>query len=94
MAYQSINPYTNEVIRTYDNISDEELENSLTRAHALYHSWRSDPASYDRRKKQLRQLARELRQHKEKYAEIMARELAELGFYTFVNEHLVYLPEA
>lgn len=22
------------------------------------------------------------------------RELAELGFYTFVNEHLVYLPEA
>lgn len=78
MAYQSINPYTNEVIRTYDNISDRELENSLARAHALYQSWRSDPASYDRRKKQLRQLAEELRQNKEKYAEVMAREVGKI----------------
>lgn len=40
MAYQTINPYTNEILKTFANTSDAELEETLTNAHALYQEWR------------------------------------------------------
>lgn len=91
MAYQSINPYTNEVIRTYDNISDRELENSLARAHAQQAAaWIEAGMTVIN--------APCLTQPFLPFGGVKnsgyGRELAELGFYTFVNEHLVYLPEA
>ena len=33
MAYQTINPYTNEVIKTYDNMTDEQVKHALAQAH-------------------------------------------------------------
>lgn len=36
MAYQSINPFTNQVEKTFENTTDEELEQTLTTAHQLY----------------------------------------------------------
>lgn len=36
MAYQTINPYTNEVEKTYENHDDAYVESALTKAHALY----------------------------------------------------------
>ena len=40
MAYQSINPFTNQVEKTFENTTDEELEQTLTTAHQLYLDWR------------------------------------------------------
>ena len=35
MAYQTIYPYTNEVLKTYDNTSDADLEKALAAGHDL-----------------------------------------------------------
>ena len=46
MAYQSINPYTNELLKTYPDATDADLEAALSDAHQLYKTWRNDdPAS-------------------------------------------------
>ncbi|KWV54840.1 succinate-semialdehyde dehydrogenase [Rhizobium altiplani] len=38
MAYQSVNPATGKVLKTFNNHSDEEIERALTLAHSLYKS--------------------------------------------------------
>ncbi len=43
MAYQTINPYTNEVVKTYDNATTDQIEQALTTGDALYHQWRHEP---------------------------------------------------
>ena len=38
MAYQTINPTTNELIKTYPDHTDQQMEEALAAAHALYKS--------------------------------------------------------
>ncbi|MBY5313508.1 aldehyde dehydrogenase family protein [Rhizobium leguminosarum] len=38
MAYQSVNPATGKVLKTFNNHSDDEIEKSLNLAHSLYKS--------------------------------------------------------
>ena len=40
MSYQSINPFNNVLERSYDDISDEQLEKKLAAAAACFASWR------------------------------------------------------
>lgn len=41
MAYQTINPATGKLIKTYANISDPDLETAVASAHKAFHSdWR------------------------------------------------------
>lgn len=77
MAYQTIYPYTNEVLHTYANISDEELEAALAKAHALYKKWRASDA-LEERKAQLHKVADLLRHDRDKYAEIMTKDMGKL----------------
>ncbi|MBS0011569.1 MAG: NAD-dependent succinate-semialdehyde dehydrogenase [Bacteroidales bacterium] len=42
MAYKSINPYTGKLNRTYDQVSDEELDNILFSASRAYMKWRKE----------------------------------------------------
>lgn len=43
MSYQTVNPFTAEVIKTFDNHDDAYVENALAKGHALYKKWRNDP---------------------------------------------------
>lgn len=43
MAYQTINPYTDEIIKTYDNHDDAYVEEAIEKGHQLYKNWRDDP---------------------------------------------------
>ncbi len=43
MSYQTVNPFTDEVIKTYDNHDDDYVENAIAKGHALYKKWRNDP---------------------------------------------------
>ncbi|ANK67263.1 NAD-dependent succinate-semialdehyde dehydrogenase [Loigolactobacillus backii] len=43
MAYKTINPYTNELVKTYPNHDDAYVEKTLSKADALYHQWRNQP---------------------------------------------------
>lgn len=43
MKFNSINPYTNEVVGSYDGISDQELEGKLELSHSAYAKWQKVP---------------------------------------------------
>ncbi|BBM22274.1 succinate-semialdehyde dehydrogenase [Lactiplantibacillus plantarum] len=45
MAYQTTNPYTNEVVKTYDNATADQIEQALATGHALYKQWRQEPVA-------------------------------------------------
>lgn len=43
MVYQTTNPYTNKVEKTYDNHDDAYVEAALAKGHELYKKWRNAP---------------------------------------------------
>lgn len=76
MAYQTINPFNNQVLKTYANISDEELEADITASHALYQQWRGEPA--DTRKATLHKIADLMRAEKHELATVVTQEMGKL----------------
>ncbi|NUG67076.1 NAD-dependent succinate-semialdehyde dehydrogenase [Lactobacillus mellis] len=46
MAYKTIYPYNNKVLKEYENASDKDLEQALSSGHQVYQQWRTeDPRS-------------------------------------------------
>lgn len=77
MAYKTIYPFTNEVLKEYENTSDAQLEEVLERAHKLYKKWRKDD-QLETRKAQLHEVAAILRCDRDKYAEILTKDMGKL----------------
>ncbi len=76
MAYQTINPYTNETLKTYPNATDAELEQTLATGHALYKTWRNEtPAS---RQAVLHRVADLMRAQKTALATTITKEMGKL----------------
>jgi succinate-semialdehyde dehydrogenase/glutarate-semialdehyde dehydrogenase len=73
MSYQSINPATNEVIRTYDYLPDTELEQKIIQAHETFLQWRK--VSYAERSDLLLQAAARLEEKKEYHARLITTEM-------------------
>lgn len=42
MAYKTIYPYNNKVLKEYENASDEDLEQALSSGHQVYQQWRTE----------------------------------------------------
>lgn len=76
MAYQTINPYTNEVVKTYDNATTDQIEQALTTGDALYHQWRHEPVSS--RAASLHKIAALLCEHKDELAKIATIDMGKL----------------
>ncbi|PZO95840.1 NAD-dependent succinate-semialdehyde dehydrogenase [Streptococcus halichoeri] len=77
MAYKTIYPYTNEVLQEYENMTDQHVEDVLERAHLLYKKWRQED-HLNERKTQLKAVASLLRRDRDKYAEIMTKDMGKL----------------
>ncbi|WP_239326837.1 NAD-dependent succinate-semialdehyde dehydrogenase [Snodgrassella gandavensis] len=81
MAYQSINPFNNELIKTFTNHTDAEVESALTQAYALYQSAWAQPENIGDRQALLRRLADVMTMHQDKIARTitldMGKRLAE-----------------
>lgn len=77
MAYKTIYPYTNEVLLEYDNVSDADVEKALETGHQLYKQWRREDNLEDR-KAQLRKVAELLRRDRDRYAEVMTKDMGKL----------------
>lgn len=77
MAYKTIYPFTNEVLKEYENTSDAQLEEVLERGHKLYKKWRKDD-QLETRKAQLHEVAAILRRDRDKYAEILTKDMGKL----------------
>ena len=76
MAYQTIYPYTGEVLHEFPNASDEKLEETLTVAHRLYQQWRREKLAT--RKPVLHRLATLLREKRTEMARIMTQDMGKL----------------
>ncbi|MFR0629189.1 NAD-dependent succinate-semialdehyde dehydrogenase [Limosilactobacillus mucosae] len=76
MAYQSIYPYTGELKKTYENQSDEYVEDKLQKADALYHEWRNQPL--DGRAEILHAVADNLMKHQDELAKAMVQDMGKL----------------
>jgi succinate-semialdehyde dehydrogenase/glutarate-semialdehyde dehydrogenase len=76
MTYQTINPYTNEVIRTFPDATHEEVDAAITAAHSAFLSWRETP--FSTRTAVLGKAAALLRADRRRYAEILTLEMGKI----------------
>lgn len=76
MAYQTINPFTNEVVKTYANATSEEIENALALGDERYHAWRQEPIAD--RAQILHRIAALMRDHKDQLAKIATIDMGKL----------------
>lgn len=77
MTYQTINPYTNELIKTYPDASDEDLEEALTTGHALYKRWRKED-NVSERADQLHRVAQIFREEEDSLAATLTKDMGKL----------------
>lgn len=72
----TINPLTEEVLATYDYMSDEEATAVVKASHDAYLKWRL--RSLDERAKVIAAIANALRERKEEFAQLMTNEVGKL----------------
>ncbi|HXJ83403.1 MAG TPA: NAD-dependent succinate-semialdehyde dehydrogenase [Candidatus Methylomirabilis sp.] len=73
MSIQSINPATDEILKTYDETSGRDLERIVAAAHASFLEWRRVP--FGTRAQKMREAARILRARRAEYARTMTLEM-------------------
>lgn len=74
--YESINPYTNQLIKSYPTATQEEIEQALETGEKLYLTWRNQlPAT---RSKLLHDIANNFQKHRQEMAKIMTLEMGKL----------------
>jgi succinate-semialdehyde dehydrogenase/glutarate-semialdehyde dehydrogenase len=70
---ESINPFNGKSIATYKETAPDEVERRIAAADAAYRVWRN--VSFDERSRLLSNVATVLRERRESYADLMAREM-------------------
>lgn len=70
---KSINPYNGEVLKTYDEMSPEEVDSAIAKADEAFRQWRE--TSFEHRAGILRRVAELLRERREELATIMTLEM-------------------
>jgi succinate-semialdehyde dehydrogenase / glutarate-semialdehyde dehydrogenase len=73
MVLQSINPTTEDVVETFEEFSDAQVDSALDQAHTAQQAWRN--TSFDERSARLQSLARALRAQKGRLAALATREM-------------------
>lgn len=76
MAYQTINPYTNEMVKEYKDATDQELEETLQRGHELYKTFKKQEMK--ERAKILHQVAAKIREKSDELARTCTTEMGKL----------------
>lgn len=73
MSIKSINPYNNEVLATFEEMTEEEINKIITKANKAYKSWKD--TSFEQRAKVLKRAAELFRDKKEELSILMAKEM-------------------
>ncbi|HSE42862.1 MAG TPA: NAD-dependent succinate-semialdehyde dehydrogenase [Acidobacteriota bacterium] len=73
MAIEVVNPATNEVIHTYDEMTWEQIESILNKAQKTFEQWKETP--FAQRSKKMKTASKLLNDKKEQYARLMADEM-------------------
>ncbi|WP_044561387.1 NAD-dependent succinate-semialdehyde dehydrogenase [Azospirillum sp. B4] len=76
MPYATTNPYTGEVLKTFPDATDAEVERALTDAHAAFLAWRETP--FAQRAGVMQKAAYILRAEADTYARLLTLEMGKL----------------
>jgi acyl-CoA reductase-like NAD-dependent aldehyde dehydrogenase len=76
MSIQTTNPATNKVLKSFDEMTDEQVEAAIEKSNTLSQTWKK--TSYDDRAKVLHKVAELMRQRKDKFAELITLEMGKL----------------
>ncbi len=76
MPYMTTNPYTGQVVKTFQNATDAKIEQTLDRAQAMFDAWKD--VSVAGRVKILRKAANLLRKSHAEYAKILTLEMGKV----------------
>ncbi len=72
-SLKSVNPYNGEVLKTYEEMTPDQVDAAIGKADSAYRQWRE--TSYEHRAGMLRSVARLLRERREELARIMTLEM-------------------
>ena len=73
MTIEAINPATNKVIQSYNEMSHDEVEQILEKTHQAYLLWKE--VDFSKRTQTMKKCAQILRNHLEEYARLMTEEM-------------------
>lgn len=73
---QTTNPYNNKVVKTFDELSDAQLERKISNAHKAFQSWRDTPVK--ERAALLKKVAKLMRKRKKELAALITLEMGKL----------------
>lgn len=76
MAYQTVNPYTGELVKSFPDASDAEVRQALDAAHNAFVDWRE--TSFKQRAVILQRAADLLRERSQEYAHLLTLEMGKL----------------
>ena len=76
MSIQSINPYTLEKIKSFDEMTEKQIEEAIAKAHKTYQTWKF--ISFEERAKVLNKVASILKQKKSELAKLITSEMGKL----------------
>jgi succinate-semialdehyde dehydrogenase/glutarate-semialdehyde dehydrogenase len=76
VAYATINPYTGELLKTFADASDAEVDQAIQNAHAAFRQWRE--TSFAQRSAILQKAADLLRRDSDSYARLLTLEMGKL----------------
>lgn len=73
MKIQTINPATEQILASYDCLTEKEINHKIAQGHEVYLSWRR--TNFATRKKMMMQMAHLLREQNEELATLMSSEM-------------------
>ena len=76
MPIQSINPYTLEKTKSFDEMTDAQVENAIAKAHEAYQTWKF--TSFEERAKVLNKVASILKEKKPELSRLITSEMGKL----------------
>ena len=76
MSIKTVNPATNEKLKSFDEMSKDEIETVINQSDITYQSWRK--TTYKQRSELLHKVAQILRIRKENLAELITTEMGKL----------------
>ena len=76
MAYATTNPYTGEVVKTFADATDQDVQNALDKAYGAFQSWRD--VSFAERAKVMTAAAKILRDNMDDYAALLTLEMGKV----------------
>jgi succinate-semialdehyde dehydrogenase/glutarate-semialdehyde dehydrogenase len=76
MSTQTINPSTNKTVKSFEKMTDEQVDSAIEKSHGFFQEWKK--TSYDDRAKVLHKVAELMRKRKSELAELITLEMGKI----------------